>query len=121
MEQVYIVVEDYENSNADPIQLNAGDTVKLGEKSNDDGPWANWIYCVSERTEKAGWTPVQILQMNGATGTATTDYTAEEMTVAVGDILYATTELNGWLWCLREADNQRGWVPKNCLCHAEKR
>lgn len=121
MEQIYLVTQDYESSNADPIQLRAGDTVALGERSNDDGPWANWIYCVSDRTGKAGWTPVQILQTQGTAGTAACDYTAEEMTVAVGDILWAETELNGWLWCRRDSDDRRGWVPKNCLARAEKR
>lgn len=111
----YRVTEAYENSNPDPIVLLAGDRVTLGEKSQADGPWPNWIYCVSLRTGKAGWTPVQLLAAQGGTAVATADYNAWEMTVAVGDLLQSDRELNGWRWCLRQADGQTGWVPTQCL------
>lgn len=117
MKESYLVVQSYENENADPIELKIGDSVKLIEKSNDNGPWANWIYCVSDRTGKAGWTPIQILQIEGETGVSTAEYIAKEMTVAEGDVLTGDHELNGWLWCIREADGESGWVPKNCLNH----
>lgn len=115
MQKKYIVIEDYKNSNEDPIELTAGDSVRLGEKSDNDGPWANWIYCTSDRTGKSGWTPTQILKMDGLVGVATSDYVAAELTVAVGDILIGDIETNGWLWCIRETDNDAGWVPLNCL------
>lgn len=115
MQETYMVIQEYENSNTDPITLKAGDVVELGEKSKDEGPWPNWIYCVSNRTKKTGWTPSQILQIDGETGIAITDYTAKEMTVAVGDMVSGDTACNGWLWCVRESDGQSGWVPKNCL------
>lgn len=51
----------------------------------------------------------------GETGVTTVAYTTKEMTVAVGDTVIGYTELNGWIWCVRESDGQSGWVPKNCL------
>lgn len=119
VQDTYIVTQEYENSNADPIVLEEGDMVRLGQRSDDNGPWANWIYCLSGRTGKTGWTPVQILQIDGETGIATTDYTAKEMTVVVGDIVCGNQDLNGWLWCVRESDGESGWVPKNCLSHTK--
>lgn len=117
MKKEYIVIKAYENSNTDPIVLNKGDVVQLGEKSKTDGPWPNWVYCISNRSGKAGWTPIQVLQIGKETGVAITEYTAKEMTVDIGDVLYGDKELNGWLWCLRKTDREEGWVPKDCLNH----
>lgn len=115
MHQTYILVREYENSNPDPIELKKGDVVKLGETFTDNALWPNWINCVSGRTGKSGWTPMQILQVDGETGMASTDYTAREMTVEVGDMVMADRELNGWRWCVRESDGESGWVPEMCL------
>ncbi len=115
MQKAYTVTQAYQNSNPDPIVLKSGDEVSVGERSQADGPWPNWVYCVSDRTQKAGWTPIQILQISGEIGIATTDYTAKEMTVEVGDLVLGDNELNGWLWCVRESDGQTGWVPQECL------
>lgn len=115
MQRTYIVVQEYKNSNPDPIELNMGDIVCLGEEFKDNEMWPNWIHCVSKRTGKGGWTPIQILQIDGGTGVATADYTAKEMTVAVGEAVNSDRELNGWFWCVRQSDGQSGWIPQNCL------
>lgn len=115
MQKKYIVIEDYENGNDDPIELKTGESVQLGEKSNDNGPWKNWIFCTSHKTGKSGWTPVQILQMEGQVGIAVADYIATEMTVSIGDMLVGGAVLNGWVWCIRKADIASGWVPQECL------
>lgn len=110
----YKVIQDYQNSNEDPIKLIKGDIVQLKEKSNPNGPWANWIYCIANRTQKMGWTPIQILQIEAEMGIATVDYNAKEMSVSVGDELLGDHSLNGWLWC-NNNDRESGWVPLNCL------
>lgn len=115
MHHTYIVTHKYESSNADPIELTAGDAVRIGEEFKGDENWPNWVNCVSLKTGKRGWTPIQILQVDGETGVATTDYTAKEMTVSVGDVVTGHNELNGWIWCVRGFDGQSGWVPKSCL------
>ncbi|MEG0943056.1 MAG: SH3 domain-containing protein [Angelakisella sp.] len=119
MQKEYQVIEDYQNSNPDPIEMISGDILCLGERSNENGPWANWIYCISQRTQKEGWVPVQLLEIAGDVGVATADYTAKEMTVAVGDAVDGGHELNGWIWCVRKADLEFGWVPKDNLKCAE--
>lgn len=111
----YIVTQAYENSNPAPIELSAGEEVCVGERFQEDEQWPNWIRCVSKRTGKSGWTPVQILQIDGEIGIATADYTAKELTVAVGDAVCGHGELNGWIWCVRKSDGQSGWVPQVCL------
>lgn len=118
MPRAYIVTQGYENSNTDPIELKAGDTVRLGEKFTGNGLWPNWIYCVSEKTGKGGWTPAQILLANGESGVAAADYTAKELTAAAGDTVNGYDELNGWIWCVRTSDGQSGWIPKSCLKQA---
>lgn len=117
MQKSYIVIQENINSNENPIDLKMGDVVSLGAKSenDDDGQWENWIYCVSMRTGKKGWTPVQILKIDNQSAIVTTDYIATEMTVSSGDILIGENELNGWIWCVRKADGESGWVPQNCL------
>ena len=111
----YIVLEAYENSNLQPIELNAGDKVSVGEKSEDHSSWDNWVYCVSMTTGKSGWTPIQILQVEGEFAVVTEDYTARELTVKVGERLQGSKELNGWIWCERQESSDFGWVPKACL------
>lgn len=115
MNKTYIVIQKYENSNTDPIELKLGDEVHIGEEFKEDETWPNWVKCVSKRTGKSGWTPLQILQIDGDIGITTIEYTAREMTVAVGDVVNGYNELNGWIWCARESDGLTGWIPQNCL------
>lgn len=115
MEKNYTVIKAYECENEDPIRLIQGDTVQVGERSNDDGPWPNWIYCISDRTKKEGWTPIQLLEIKDKVGIAIMDYDAKEMTVYEGDKLEGSTKLNGWIWCRRCSNQEEGWVPKECL------
>lgn len=115
MEKHFIVIKAHMSDNPCPIKLNKGDTVQLGEKSDNNGPWPNWIYCISNRTKSEGWTPIQMLQIENDLGVALSDYDAKEITVTEGDELIGTTDLNGWVWCTRKIDGEEGWVPKECI------
>ena len=115
MEKLFTVIKDYKCEIDNPIKLHKGDLVQLGEKSDNNGPWPNWIYCISNRTHKEGWTPIQVLQIENGFRIATSDYDAKEMTVFEGDKLNGSIELNGWIWCRSEAYDEEGWVPKDCL------
>lgn len=115
MEKLYTVIKDYKCNIDNPIKLNKGDFVQLGEKSANNGPWPNWIYCISKRTQKEGWTPIQVLQIENEFGIAISDYDSKEMTVVKGDKLYGNIELNGWIWCRSKTYDEEGWVPKECL------
>ncbi len=66
------------------IELRAGDTVRLGERSNPNGPYPNWVYCTSARTGKSGWVAEGLLTENGEGAVANEAYTSEEMSVTAG-------------------------------------
>ncbi len=112
---LFEVLSDYTNDNLNPVELLKGDTVQLGELSDPDGPYPNWIFCTSNQSDQKGQVPVHILIIDKGTGTATKDYTSKEMAVTTGDIVGAIYELNGWYWCVRKADNETGWVAKDNL------
>ena len=101
------------------VELVAGDTVRVGERSNPDGPFPNWLYCTLDRTGMSGWVAERILVVAGDVATATEVYTSEEMTVARGDVVETICELNGWCWCRRSADGKVAWVDKGNLKMAE--
>ena len=42
-------------------------------------------------------------------------YTARELDTRINERLAASRHLNGWLWCLREASGESGWVPAQSL------
>lgn len=54
------------------------------------------------------------LQDDGV-GTATMDYTALEMDVALGETVIGGRRLNGWVWCSSAAADREGWVPEENL------
>jgi hypothetical protein len=108
------VINDYEYR-GQIIELQAGDTVQLGERSNPDGPYPNWIHCESDKTGKGGWVAIGILTVTGNTAVVNEDYTSEEMTVSTDDIVDTLYELNGWYWCRRLSDSKEAWVDKGNL------
>ncbi len=109
------VFSDYANDDPNPIELQVGDTVQVGEESNPNGPYPNWIFCTSDRTGYQGWVAKHVLAVEGSVGKALDDYTSKEMTVAAGDEVQPLRELNGWYWCLRPKDGETGWVAKDNL------
>ncbi len=116
---VFKVLENYKSPSnfENPIELLKGETVQLGEISDPNGEYPNWVFCTSNRTGKTGWVAVDVLSMENGVGKVLQDYTSKEMTVAKGDIVDAIFELNGWYWCSRSSDGETGWVAKNNLTH----
>ena len=51
---LFEVLSDYTNDNLNPIELLKGDTVQLGELSDPDGPYPNWIFCTSNQSDQKG-------------------------------------------------------------------
>ena len=106
------VISAYESTtNSDPIILEEGDQVVLKEKSEELSQWENWICCISQRTGKEGWVPAQILEINIDRGVSLTNYSANELTVELDELLIAYKELNGWIWASRLDATMCGWVP----------
>lgn len=106
----YIIRENHKNDNLSPIIVLKGSKVKLGEHSNDNGPWPNWVYCYSLDGNGEGWTPIQIIHIEENSGTVLEDYSAYELEVNQNDIVEGYNELNGWIWC-RNEHNIYGWLP----------
>lgn len=105
----YTVIAPYESSNPDPITFQAGDLIKVGQKFVEDPEWTNWVKC--ENAEgKTGWTPLQVLRVDGDWATTLVDYTAHELTVCIGEQLLVERVLNGWAWA-KTHENEWGWVP----------
>ena len=108
------VINDY-TYHGQIIELEIGDTVQIGEKTDSAGQYPEWIHCKSDRTGKTGWAAAGILNITGGTAIVTEKYTSEEMTVTSGDTVETMYELNGWYWCKRLSDSKEAWIDKGNL------
>ena len=110
----YEVVKEYQDAPENPIKIETGERLHVIEESDPDGDWANWVYC--KGADKEGWVPRQVLQLAGKEAVVTEDYCAKEHTLCVGERLIAEYELNGWIWCEKEAvPGSYAWAPLNHL------
>ncbi len=103
------VVEAYTSAYPDPLVLAKGDPVTVGR--NDD-EWPGFVWC-TDTTGKSGWIPENYLerQQNSSLGHLKCDYTAQELTVAVGEIVTIIKQESGWVWGMTES-GQVGWMPR---------
>jgi len=108
------VIRDYKYT-GQIIELDVGDTVQLGERTDSNGQYPDWIHCRSDKTGKTGWVAIRVLSMQDNTAVVKESYTSEEMTVMAGDIVDTIYELNGWFWCKRLSDLKEAWVDKSNL------
>ena len=109
------VLQNYRSDTPNPIELLVGDTVQIGEESEPNGAYPNWVFCISNRNNQKGWVPMHILTMKNRIGVAKEDYTSKEMAVMSRDVVDTIYELNGWYWCKRQSDSEMGWVAKDNL------
>lgn len=93
-----------------PVVVEAGERVILGERESAE-KWPNWIRC--RMADNEGWIPAQIIQIvNSTQGIITERYSANELTVNMGDIIVSERVLNGWIWGYNvQAPDVYGWVP----------
>lgn len=109
-----IVTKAYQRQYHDPVTLKAGDTIPITKKDMWEDNHA-WMWYWGENAEgKGGWIPDSYLELEGEYGTAKRDYSAWEMTVAVGDRLTLLEEAAGWYWARNEA-GELGWVPMSSV------
>lgn len=111
----YLVKVVHTNENLTPIQITKGSKVKLGERSNSNGNWPNWIYCYGLDDNGEGWTPIQIIQIENEYGIVLENYSAYELEISKGEIVEGGIELNGWIWCKKIDGLDEGWLPKEKL------
>lgn len=111
MHQVCRVIAPYTASYPDPIVVRAGEALAVGDRVShwdDNAEWV-WVWC-SDPRGRSGWVPHDVIAWEGDHATATRDYAATELTVAVGEELTATAMESGWLWCANQL-GLSGWVP----------
>jgi hypothetical protein len=117
-EQIYHVIKDYQTQYPDPLIVSAGDTLEISkEEPWDDNPAWIWLWC-SNQQGRSGWVPQNYLERSKNQGTMRFDYSTQELTVAVGEILTSTKEAAGWAWCTNQ-QGKSGWVPLSYLTHTE--
>ena len=110
-EQIYLVIKKHVSEYPDPITLQKGDTISIGEIYTGPENWDNWYLC-SAKGQNEGWVPGQIIEhFNDKTGIVKENYTARELDVTEGERLIGSHILNGWMWCTRPSDRATGWVP----------
>lgn len=106
-----IVTEKHKSEYPDPIVIEKGDLLHVGEKYNGSEGWDNWYFC-SAQGKSAGWVPGQYIELlDNSSGLAAQSYSAAELNVEAGEKLWGTKELNGWIWCQKPFDGEEGWVP----------
>lgn len=105
----FIVIKKHISEFPNPINFNKGDTISIGDEYVGDEGWDNWIYC--NFNEIQGFVPKQLIDfIDNNHGVANEDYTAHELCVAPGELLFSLRELNNWIWAKNE-NNEKGWVP----------
>jgi len=110
-----LVIVEYQTFYADPISVNAGETLQVSEKVDywEDNPDWEWIWCTDQRG-KSGWVPRNCIDFKAVetTGFARYKYTARELSVTIGEELVVEREESGWLWCINQ-QGRSGWVPED--------
>jgi hypothetical protein len=101
-----IVIEDNEPTYLDPITLNRGDVLSVGEE---DSEYPGWIWCENQKG-KCGWVPDDCIESSGEVSRAKYDYSAVELSARVGERLFPIESKYGWVLC-SNSDGERGWLP----------
>ncbi|MDM5189078.1 SH3 domain-containing protein [Bacillus sp. DX4.1] len=108
----YVVIQSHISNYPEPIRLEKGDQVLIGNAYSGPENWKNWVYCRAEHDDREGWVPEQIIiRDKNDVGIVLETYTAKELDVEIGDVLTGLKELNGWIWCEEIKNKQAGWVP----------
>lgn len=111
---VYKILNSYSTQYTNPIVLEVGECVKLGEEAKEE-KWKGWIW--AENKANKGWIPIQILDISADRqfGTVLEFYTAKELNVEKGDKIEKLKSLNGWTWSKNLRTNDEGWIPDEII------
>ena len=109
-----IIIQPYQKQYLNPIILNTGDKVVLGNEETEE-KWKGWIW--AESITNSGWIPMQIIEFSSdrKTGIISKEYSAQELAVEKNDFVLIIESLNGWLWVKNILNNEEGWIPSECV------
>ena len=101
----------YTPESGQPVQLQAGDIVYIGEESPKYPGWVRVRVPDGRKT----WAPEAYVRgLEGHEGMALVDYDARELKAAEGEMVTMLLEYRGWTW-VRTDDGREGWVPLETL------
>jgi len=108
------IIKDYKTQYENPIVLNVGEKVSLGEEEKEE-KWKGWIWAESDLNK--GWVPIQILEISEdkKTGTILEFYSAKELNVEKDDLIEKIISLNGWTWSRHLRTGNEGWIPDEII------
>lgn len=111
-EKTFSVIYPHTSQSPDPICLQVGDFVQVGEM---DAEYPGWVW-VTTVDGNQGWAPIQYLEFHKYDGNVKIlqSYTAKELTTKENEILMLHYELNQWGWMENE-HQETGWVPMKTL------
>lgn len=102
----YIANADYEEKDREPLYLQPGDRVNVGDA---DRTWPGWVWA-SRDGGRDGYVPAEILKELGAGVCEVLEaFDPTVLTVRRGDRLESLRQIDGWHWC-RSTVGQEGWV-----------
>ncbi|MDP5253452.1 MULTISPECIES: SH3 domain-containing protein [unclassified Vibrio] len=103
-----IVIEEHISHYPNPLDLKAGEQLKLGRI---DDEYPNWIFATTQSGVK-GWVPVQYVERvkQSSVGLLTQDYDAYELNTILNEKLQVLFELNSW-YRVSRSNGEIGWIP----------
>lgn len=115
-----IVTAQHRSNYPDPIAFPEGTLLEIGEEYTGNEGWEGWYFCTVPG-QGSGWVPRQLIEWTGDTfGRALESYSAKELNVEPGEILWGSERLNGWIWCIRSSAAEEGWVPLDNVSPADR-
>jgi uncharacterized protein YgiM (DUF1202 family) len=100
----------YESAYPNPLKLNPGDRVMIGNRASE---WPGWIWCTDEHG-LSGWIPQRFLKSEGIKGVLLVEYDATELTVEAGESVEILGTESSWARC-RTPEGRTGWLPLEVL------
>jgi uncharacterized protein YgiM (DUF1202 family) len=97
---------EYQAEYANPIQVTDGEKVSVG---HEDDEYPGWKWCRAS-DGREGWIPVELLSQEGGEAIVLDDYSAQELSVRVGEEVEVEETRHKWLR-VRNSQGKLGWIP----------
>jgi hypothetical protein len=104
--KAYTRIHEYEN----PIAFRSGELLILGNRNEIN---SEWIWCIAPDASE-GWVHETFLEIQSDEAIALRDYTAQELTVQVGEYVEDIECVGSWR-CCQNAKRRIGWIPREHL------